>query len=141
MFVPDANEDYHHSVKQDLFTSGGFEEIDDLEEDLLPSQKDHASEDLFLEIPHSPESDSSSRTDPDDWGLLNCRILGKVFHFKSFAISAATRRFWISAVKAFWSVSKHVDFSFIGPTSDAIYNIILLGGFFDYLYLTYVLKA
>lgn len=109
--------------------SDGFEETDDLEEDPLLSHKDHTFEDLFPEIPHNQDSDSGSV----GWGLLNCRVLARVFHFlrtdfKSLAFSAGTCRFWNNAVKAYRSVSKHVDFSFVGPAcTDAIFNTILVG--------------
>lgn len=64
--------------------------------------------------------DENFSAQSENWGLLNYRILGRIFYFlrddtKSLLFSAATCKHWKRVVGFYKGISKYVDFSSAGP--------------------------
>ncbi|KAJ0966069.1 hypothetical protein J5N97_027207 [Dioscorea zingiberensis] len=107
------------------------EEID-LEGDLLFGQlNDCVFEDICTEA--VPASNISPQSENENWGLLNGRILARVFHFlrkdmNSLVFSAATCKHWKVAADFYKSISRCVDLSPAGPAcTDSMFRGVMSG--------------
>lgn len=92
-------------------------------------KNDYSFEDLCTDdVP----IDANFSVQSESWGLLNYRILGRIFHFlrddtKSLLFSAATCKHWKKVVGFYKSISKYVDFSSAGPSlADNMFQNIMV---------------
>ncbi|GLT87043.1 hypothetical protein SLE2022_051450 [Rubroshorea leprosula] len=110
----------------------GSEEDNEMEEELLSTQKDDTTfEDLFGDATYDKEHSSCSRIGMPNWGLLEGHLLARVFHFmrsdlKSLAFASLTCQHWRAAVRYYKGISRQVDLSAMGPncTDPIIWNIM-----------------
>ncbi|XP_058072960.1 histone-lysine N-methyltransferase ATXR3 isoform X2 [Magnolia sinica] len=125
--------DHTRSGKRARLLADESEDDDEMEEDLLTGQNDSSFEDLCSEISFGQEITPTPQTETESWGLLNGRILARVFHYlrmdlKSLATSAATCKCWNTAVKFYRDISQHVDLSSVGPNcTDSMFQNIMSG--------------
>ncbi|XP_008793621.3 histone-lysine N-methyltransferase ATXR3-like [Phoenix dactylifera] len=107
----------------------------EMEDDLLAGQKNDCSFDhlcgdaVFIE-----DNCIGSKTENESWGLLNGRILGRVFHFlkadmKSLISSAATCKHWNAVVKFYKNLCRHVDLSNAGSRCSDSMFLSIMGGY------------
>ncbi|WOK96446.1 histone-lysine N-methyltransferase ATXR3-like isoform X1 [Canna indica] len=113
---------------------GDSDEDSEMEDALLINEKnDYLFEDLCSEADVFEDHTITSQTDNGGWGLLNCRILARIFHFiksdmKSLVCSAATCKHWNTSVNIYRSICRHVDFSSAGPKcTDAVFHHLMDG--------------
>lgn len=134
IFCPYAEDGMYHDGKRARFFSGESDGDSDLEEALLPFEKnDYSFEDLCGEVDIFEDNVTTSQTENESWGLLSGRILARVFHFlkcdiKSLLSSAATCKHWNSVVNFYKIICRHVDLSSAGPKcTDAVFQSIMVG--------------
>ncbi|MQL80434.1 hypothetical protein Taro_012877 [Colocasia esculenta] len=125
---------YGHAGKRARLMLDESDEDFEQEDDQPTGQKNDSSfEDLFGEDALNEENFMSSKTDSSSWGLLNDRILARVFHFlradaKSLVLTAATCKHWRATVKFYWNMSKQVDLSHLGTScTDSMFRSIMSG--------------
>ncbi|XP_042477330.1 histone-lysine N-methyltransferase ATXR3-like isoform X2 [Macadamia integrifolia] len=108
-------------------------EEDDEVEDLIKRKDDCSFEDFCGGTIFGEGNDASPEVESESWGLLNCNILARVFHFlradlKSLAFSAATCKRWNAAARFYRDISRQIDFSSAGPKcTDSMFVSIMDG--------------
>lgn len=114
-----------------LFDENG-EEIN-CEEDLIYGQLNGcAFEDICTETTLFPVCNISPQAENENWGLLDGRILARVFHFlrsdmRSLAFSAAACKHWKIAANFYKSISRCVDLSSAGPAcTDYMFRAVMV---------------
>ncbi|XP_043725695.1 histone-lysine N-methyltransferase ATXR3-like isoform X3 [Telopea speciosissima] len=111
----------------------GSEEDDEVEEDLIKLKYDCSFEDLCGDTIFDGGNDASPKVESEIWGLLNCRILARVFHFlgadlKSLVFSAATCKRWNAAARFYKDICRQIEFSSLGPKcTDSMFLSIMDG--------------
>lgn len=112
-----------------------------MEEDLLVDKKNDPSfDDLCGEASFVDGDCASSEVENQNWGLLNGRILARVFHFirsdmKSLISSAATCKRWNLAAKLYRNLCTQVDLSSAGPgCTDSMFWNIMVGYLFSFFF-------
>ncbi|XP_077254002.1 histone-lysine N-methyltransferase ATXR3-like [Tasmannia lanceolata] len=130
--VPGVYKDNIRAGKRGRLLFDESEEDYEMDEDLQTSQKnDFLFEELCGEAAIGGENSVGSQIETESWGLLNGRILARVFHFlrsdlKSLAFSAATCKCWNTALKFYRDISRQVDFSSAGPNcKDSMFSNIM----------------
>lgn len=106
----------------------------EMEDDIQTVQKEELPfEDLCGDSSLQGEGSLSSDSEIGSWGLLEGRVLARVFHFmrsdvKSLAIASLTCKHWRAAVRFYKDISKQIDFSCLGSyCTDSIFLNIMVG--------------
>ncbi|WCJ37690.1 Histone-lysine N-methyltransferase ATXR3 [Euphorbia peplus] len=102
------------------------------DEDMQAVQKDETTfEELCADATFHGQTSAGLETQLDSWGLLDGRMLARVFHFlrsdmKSLVFSSLTCKHWRAAVSFYKDISTQVDLSHLGPdcTDSMIRNIM-----------------
>lgn len=104
-----------------------------LSDDILSSRKeDVCFEELCAGSASVEENSVNPGAENESWGLLNGRVLARIFHFmradvKSLISSAATCRRWNAAAKYYRNTCRFIDLSSVGPlcTDSVFFNIMV----------------
>jgi hypothetical protein len=104
-----------------------------LSNDILASRKeDLCFEELCARSSAVDDDSVNPSTENGSWGLLNGRVLARIFHFmradvKSLISSAATCRSWNAAAKYYRDMCRFIDLSSVGAlcTDSAFYDIMV----------------
>lgn len=104
-----------------------------LSDDILSSRKeDICFEELCAGSASVDDNSVNPESENDSWGLLNGRVLARIFHFmradvKSLISSAATCKRWNAAAKYYRNMCRFIDLSSVGPlcTDSVFFNIMV----------------
>ncbi|KAG6494485.1 hypothetical protein ZIOFF_049517 [Zingiber officinale] len=132
--VPLAEDLLYRDGKRARLLIGDSDEDSEMGEAVIPSEKlDCSFEELCGECDVFADLVTTSQAENENWGLLNGRILARIFHFlksdmKSLVYSASTCKHWNTLVNFYRNICKHFDLSSVGPKcTDAIFHL-LMGG-------------
>ncbi|RWW20568.1 hypothetical protein GW17_00015319 [Ensete ventricosum] len=147
IFCPYPEDGIYREGKRARFLVDESDEDSEMEEALLPNEKnDWLFEDICGEADTFEDNAAMSQTENGSWGLLNGRVLARVFHFlkgdmKSLLSSAATCKHWNASVDFYRSICRHVDLSSVGPKCTDIVLQSLMGGYGKKNLMSLVLKG
>ena len=104
-----------------------------LSDDILASRKEDICFEELCAGSTSVDDDSvNPSTENGSWGLLNGRVLARIFHFmradvKSLISSAATCRSWNAAAKYYRNMCRFIDLSSVGALcTDSVFCDIMV---------------
>ncbi|KAK2987988.1 hypothetical protein RJ640_011251 [Escallonia rubra] len=122
--------DQLHAGKRARLLGDGSEE--ETEEGILTLQRDeYLFDDLCGDATFCKEDSMGSEIERGSWGLLDGRLLARVFHFlrvdiRSLVYAALTCKHWRSGVKFYKDISKQADLSSLAPncTDPMMWSIV-----------------
>ncbi|RRT81181.1 hypothetical protein B296_00021146 [Ensete ventricosum] len=147
IFCPYPEDGIYREGKRARFLVDESDEDSEMEEALLPNEKnDWSFEDICGEADTFEDNAAMPQMENGSWGLLNGRVLARVFHFlkgdmKSLLSSAATCKHWNASVDFYRSICRHVDLSSVGPKCTDIVLQSLMGGYGKKNLMSLVLKG